>query len=540
MSSTTETSSLIKGLPKKTESLCPECGKILEATIYEKDGKVYMDKECPEHGEFSDIYWSDVDAYLRAEHFAYDGTGLKNPHDESLSEGETVHFMIDGRRFDVLSSTALALIDLTNRCNMNCPICFANANEAGYVYEPTFDEVVQMLEALRAEEPIKCTAVQFSGGEPTVYPKIVEVIAKAKELGFAQIMVASNGLKFSRDYQMLKDCMEAGMNTIYLSFDGVSDDVYLQARDRKMLDVKKNVIENCKKLREETGRSPSIVLVPTLVRGVNDHQIGDIIKFAFDNSEVVRGVNFQPVAFTGRISREEVSEGRITLTDLVEKFEEQTGFARPEDWYPVPVVAPISKFATELMGENMVTLTAHPHCGLATYLFEADDGSVTPLPRFIDVRQFSDELDKIADKMEKAKFKKLKALKIVKLLNKVVREEDMPAGLTKKKFTKAIGSIMGNKSKKNLANFSWKMMYVGGMHFQDSYNYDIERTKRCAIHYITPDLKVIPFCAYNGGPEYRAGVEAEFSMPLADWKAKNKKAAKELEEALIVPEDQRA
>ena len=97
MSSTTQPSSLTKGLPKKTESLCPECGKILEATVYEKDGKVYMDKECPEHGEFSDMYWSDVKAYLRAEHYAYDGVGLKNPHDKSLAEGENVNFMIDGR-----------------------------------------------------------------------------------------------------------------------------------------------------------------------------------------------------------------------------------------------------------------------------------------------------------------------------------------------------------------------------------------------------------------------------------------------------------
>ena len=330
------------------------------------------------------------------------------------------------------------------------------------------------------------------------------------------------------------------MNTIYLSFDGVSDDVYLQARDRKMFDVKINVIENCKKLKEETGRSPSIVLVPTLVRGVNDHQVGEITKFAFDHSEVVRGVNFQPVAFTGRISREEVSEGRITLTDLVKKFEEQTGFAKSEDWYTVPIVTPISDFATELMGKNMVAFTTHPHCGLATYLFEADDGSVTPLPRFLDVKAFTDGLSEIADKMAKSKYKKLKALSIIKLLNKTVLEENMPAGLTKKKFAKVIRSIMGSNSKKTLADFSWKMMYVGGMHFQDSYNYDVERTQRCAIHYITPDLKIIPFCAYNGGPEYRESVEAQFSVPLAEWKERNKKAAKELEEALIVPEDQRA
>ncbi len=540
MSLTTQDSALTKGLPSKTESLCPECGKLIEATIHEKEGKVFMDKECPVHGMFSDIYWSDIDAYLRAEHFAYDGIGLRNPHDKSLADGDNVNFIIDGKRFEVKSSTALALIDLTNRCNMNCPICFANANQAGYVYEPSFDEVVLMLEALRAEEPIPCAAVQFSGGEPTVYPRLVDVIQKAKDLKFAQIMVATNGLVFAKDYEKLKACNQAGMNTIYLSFDGVSDDVYLQARDRKMFDVKLKVIANCRRLKKETGKTPSIVLVPTLVRGVNDHQVGAITDFAFENADVVLGVNFQPVAFTGRITREEVSEGRITLTDLVKNFKEQTGYAEPEDWYPVPVVSPISNFVSEFLGEMKVTFTAHPHCGLATYLFQADNGAIIPIPRFIDVKAFSDGLEEISIKMSKSRFKKTKGLKVIKLLNKCVHEEKMPEGLTKKKFVSVLSGIMRSKSKQTLADFSWKMMYIGGMHFQDSFNYDVARTERCSIHYITPGMKVIPFCAYNGGPEYRAEVEAEFSIPLAEWKEKNKEEAKALEEAMIVPEDQRA
>lgn len=540
MSSTTQPSALKKGLPKKTESVCPECGKIIEANVYEKDGKVFMDKDCPEHGQFSDIYWSNAQAYLRAEHFAYDGVGLRNPHDKSLAAGENVNFLVDGKKYNLLSCTALALIDLTNRCNMNCPICFANANQAGYVYEPSYDEVVAMMEALRAEEPIKCTAVQFSGGEPTVHPRLADIIRKSKELKFAQVQVATNGIVFAKDYEKLKACKEAGLNTIYLSFDGVSDDVYLQARDRKMFDIKLKVIENCRRLRAEIGHSPSIVLVPTLVRGVNDHQVGAITKFAFDHSDVIRGINFQPVAFTGRITREEVSKGRITLTDLVDRFGEQTGYTVPEDWYPVPVVAPISNFASEFLSQNKVTFTAHPHCGLATYLFQSEDGKVTPLPRFVDIRMFSDGLSSIAMKMEDSKFRKIRAIGVLRLLNKCVDSSKMPPGMTKKKFIDAITSIMGSKSKKTLANFSWKMMYVGAMHFQDSFNYDVSRVERCAIHYITPDLKVIPFCAYNGGPEYRAEVEARFSIPLAEWKQRNKEEAKALEEALVVPEDQRA
>ena len=139
MSATVKPYSAATGLPKKTTSLCPECSKAIEATIFEKDGKVFMEKNCPEHGKFTDIYWSDAKKYLQAEKFAKDGIGLTNSMDASLGEGENVHVMVDGNRLDMMSPTALANIDLTNRCNMKCPICFANAMDAGYVYEPDFD-----------------------------------------------------------------------------------------------------------------------------------------------------------------------------------------------------------------------------------------------------------------------------------------------------------------------------------------------------------------------------------------------------------------
>lgn len=526
-------------MPKKTKSICPECGKILEATVLEKDGKVFMDKTCPVHGHFSDLYWSDVGMYLKAEKYAHDGIGLRNPMDKNLPEGENVHVFVDNERVNMLSCTALANIDLTNRCNMNCPICFANANQAGYVYEPDFDTVCKMLDTLRAEEPIKCTAVQFSGGEPTIYPRFVDVIRAAKERKFAQVQIATNGLVFAKNYDKLKEASQAGLNSIYLSFDGVSDDIYLQARDRRMFKVKLDVIANCRKLKAETGKCPSIVLVPTIVKGLNDHQIGDIAKFALEYSDVVRGVNFQPVAFTGRITREELEKGRFTLTDLAKSFSEQTGYTTVDDWYPVPVVAPVSSFASILLGHNKVTFTTHPHCGVATYIFMDEKGNSVPFPKFIKVEEFSSGLTAICDKANKSAFKKLYALKLLKLLNNCVIEKELPGGMKKRQFISMIKGIMSSDSKKTLAAFSWKMMFFGGMHFQDSYNYDVERVRRCAIHYVTPDCQVIPFCAYNGGPEYRAAIEKKFSVPLAEWKAKNKEEAKALEAAMIVPDDQK-
>lgn len=542
MTSTSKEYALKRGLPKKTQSVCPECGKILEAEVFAKDGKVLMEKTCPDHGKFCDTYWADVDLYLKAEQFAYDGIGLHNAMDRTIGEDpdDTVHIMIDGQRVDMISCTALANLDLTNRCNMKCPICFANANDQGYVYEPTFEQVHDMMVALRSERPIKCTAIQFAGGEPTVYPRFVDVVKDAKDLHFAQVMVATNGIKFAQDYEFLKASKLAGLNTIYLQFDGLTDEVYLRSRGRKMMAIKMGVIENCRKLRDEGIKPPSIVLVPAIGMGMNDDIIGDIVRFAFDNSDVVRGINFQPLSFSGRMTNEEVATGRFTLPDLVRCVDEQTGFATKDDWYPVPVVAPISKFASIILGENKVTFTTHPHCGIATYLFQDDKGNVTPFPRFVDVGRFSSGLNEIADKAESSKFKKLYVAKLIKLLNDCVDESKMPEGLSKAKFVELIKDVMSDKSKDTLAAFSWKMMLIAGMHFMDSYNYDVERVRRCGIHYVTPDLRVIPFCAYNTGPEYRTEVEAKFSVPLDEWRKTHAQEAKELADALIVPKDLQA
>lgn len=523
-----------RGLPKQIKSLCPDCGKTLIAEVYEKDGKVMMDKECPDCGKFSDVYWSDAKKYLEVEEYAKDGTGLIN----TLKDDEQVNVVINGEKLDLLSPTALANIDLTNRCNMNCAICFASANQSGYVYEPDFDTVCKMLDTLRAEKPIPCTAVQFSGGEPTVYPRLVDVIRAAKERKFAQVQVATNGIEFAKHYDKLKECAEAGMNTIYLQFDGLNDEIMMRSRCRPMVKVKEDVIKNCIRLKEETGHSPSIVLVVTTVAGMNDDAIGEILRYAVKYRKVVRGVNFQPVAFTGRVTREEVSQGRITLPDVARKVGEQTGWTTMDDWYPVPTVAGISNYASILLGHDKITFPTHPHCGLATYLFIDDQDNVYPMPEFINVHEFVTGLDEIATKAENSAFKKLTVLKVKKLLDHCLIEEKMPPGMTKSTLIHALLSIMSKKSKSSLAKFSWGMMYIGAMHFQDSFNYDFERVKRCSIHYVTPDCRIVPFCAYNSGIEVRNEIEKKFSVPLDEWRVKHKEEAEKLKEALIVPTDE--
>jgi uncharacterized radical SAM superfamily Fe-S cluster-containing enzyme len=505
---------LQKGLPKTTMSLCPECRKVIPATIFEQDGKVMMEKECPDHGKVMDVYWSDKDMYLRAERFAYDGTGIENPAipNASMCPNECGLCQLH------LTHTCLAMVDLTNRCNLKCPICFANANAAGYVYEPSFDEIVKMMQMVRDERPVPTTTVQFSGGEPTIYPKFIEVIAKAKEMGFSQIMAATNGIKFAKDPGFLKAAVQAGMNTIYLQFDGLRDDIYKASRGVPLLDTKLKVVENVQRME----RPPSIVLVPTVVKNINDDQVGEILKYALKNNDVIRGINFQPVAFTGRIDQEERSQHRYTLPDLVKDLEKQTGGQiTKDDFFPVPSVVPISTLISALQEQSKITLTAHPHCGLATYLFIKDENNVVPLTRFVEVEPLFKELYELSVKAETSKVKFPSKVKALNILKKHMIKEKVPEGLSTTKFLQMMGSMFSDSSKKSVAKFSWNMMFIGGMHFQDNYNYDVERVKRCAIHYSTPDGRIIPFCAYNGGPNYRTEIEKKFSVPIAEWRKKH-------------------
>ena len=502
-----------KGLPKKTESLCPECLAIIPATLREDKGKVVMEKSCPKHGSFRDVVWSDADMYLRVEKWSRDGVGVEKP---AIPHAKQCPF--DCGLCDLHTShTALANLDLTNRCNLKCPICFANANAAGYVYEPDLDTVVKMLKMLRDQRPVPCPAVQFSGGEPTIYPRFVDAIKAAKGMGFAQVQAASNGIEFAKSVEFCKAVSDAGLNTLYLQFDGMRSEIYVRARGKDLLATKQKAIDNFRKL----DNHPSVVLVPTIVKGVNDDQVWPILKYALENMDIIRGVNYQPVAFTGRISNEELEKGRYTIPDLIHDIEKQSGgIVKTSDWYPPATVTPVSELVTTIAGRNMVTFTNHIHCGMATYLFVKDADNVVPLTRFVDVDSLFMEMHELAEKREGKALQSITKVKAYSMIKRHIKKDQLPEGMNLTDFLKVLQRVFSEDTKKGLSKFSWKMMYVGSMHFQDSYNYDVERVKRCSIHYTTPDMKLIPFCAYNSGPVYRTDVEKRFSVPLAEWRKK--------------------
>jgi hypothetical protein len=485
---------------KETRSICPECLKVLEATIFEEDGVVYIEKKCPEHGSFRDVYWSDYEQYMRVLGFEYVGNGLENPRTETKL----------GCPYDCgicpkhKSHTVLSIIDVTNRCNLRCPVCFATAGTTGYVYEPSKEEIRGMLVNLRSNLPVPATALQFSGGEPTIRKDLPELIRMAKELGFDHVEVNTNGLRLAQSVDYCRTLKEAGASTIYLQFDGVTSDVYRFTRGVDLVDVKRRVIENCR----EAGVD-SVVLVCTLVKGVNDHQIGDIIRFAVENFDVVRCVNVQPVSLCGRIPEGERRRMRITIPDFMRLVEEQTeGMIRASDFYPVPTVVPVSRAVGAFKGKRYVEFTVHPHCGVATYVF-VEEGEIVPITKYGNVDGFIRAMDRAyrdfeAGHKSRAKMRLVGSLRHIKF----------------SMLRRYIGPVLKNGSYKALGDLHRRMLMISAMHFMDPYNFDLERVQRCVIHYAVPDGRIIPFCTMNS--IHRERVEKELGVPIEEWKRRRK------------------
>ena len=504
------------GLPKQTQSLCPECGKVIPATIREKGGKAVMEKVCPGHGKFEDIIWSDAKMYLAVERYAVDGVGIDNPF---IDKDGPVCPADCGLCKIHLTHTVLANLDLTNRCNLTCPVCFANANASGYVYEPTRAEIYKMMEVLRAERPVPCSAIQFSGGEPTIHPDFLDIIRDANKLGFSQIQVATNGIKLAESQQFTQAMRDAGMHTVYLQFDGMSDDIYRRTRGYDMLEVKLKAVKN---IQACTGRKMTVCLVPTVVNGVNDHDLGNIVKYAVDNIDVVYAVNFQPVAFSGRISKKELERQRFTLTDLANRLHDQLGYLEPEDFVTVPAMSFLSELISLIKGKPRITFSTHPHCGIGTFVFVDKDKNVVPITRFVKVPELLEDARLTSERIQNARIKGLAKsraiLKFMRFEKNYVKKGKMPPGM---KLDDIIRPLFSKGDKKALSKFTWNALMIGGMHFQDSYNYDIERVRRCCIHYVVPDGRIIPFCAYNSGPTYRTEIESKYSLPVKEWLAKH-------------------
>lgn len=506
---------VLKGLPRTVETLCPDCSCIILGRYYEKDNIVYIEKTCPEHGYFRDRISSDARMYLRATRGIFEDE--RGVHAPQVKGGR--HCPTDcGLCSQHLSTSVLAQIDMSNRCNLTCPICFANANVAGYVSEPTYDMVVEMLQTLRDQHPHPGTSVQFTGGEPTLHPDFCRLVAKAREMGFSHVQVATNGITFAEE-DFARRASEAGLHTLYLQFDGVGEHFYRITRGEDGLFAKKLAcIENCRKYRLK------VCLVPTIIKGLNDDQVGEILRFACENIDTVSGISYQPVTFAGRISHKELESKRYTLADLAHDLSNASGADLVRDFLPLGSVAPLSRIMECLDGKPKITASCHSDCAFGSYMFVTPDHKPIPIPSVFDFYGLMKDFNRYAKKIKTRhpKANGWERLHIAWFFFKRYRwSRFLTTDIRPWTFIKALGG-MTNKDKGRGKNDgkTYKTLLTAGMHFMDRYNFDCERVKRCVILYSTVD-GVYPFCTINGGPTFRPYIERMYAESKEEWQARN-------------------
>ncbi len=481
-------------------SVCPACyqqGKItkIDAKIIEEDGKVYITKTCSEHGSFKDIFFSDANLYKKWMQYKVTGNSVPDVKTKVFDEPA----LYDEHK----SQSVLSNLLVTNRCNLRCGYCFMNAGASGCVYEPTLEKIRELMVQARNERPMGSKAIQITGGEPTIREDLFDIVRMANEVGFSHIQLNTNGIKLAESVEYCQRLKDEKVNTVYMSFDGITK------KTNPWIDQCKQAIENMRQVNLK------IVLVPVLIGGKNLHETGKIVRFALDNMDIVRGINFQPISFCGRITKirdEKRDLQRVDYVRMMEVIEQEfDGKISRDDFYPVPFVHPVSKLIEMLKGETQVEFTAHPGCGGATYIFMDDKGDPLPVTRFIDVEgllNFINKESEISGPLKKVRI----AASFLKHLNDFVDEEKAPHGFDLKKLVK--DAALGG-SYDSLRGFHYKSLFIGSMWFQDAFNLNVDRLQRCVIHYTTPE-GIVPFCSYNGlgiGEKIRA----KHSISIKEW-----------------------
>ncbi|HEU0174160.1 MAG TPA: radical SAM protein, partial [Blastocatellia bacterium] len=327
------------GWPRTTDSLCPKCvpqirqqildgdlpvdvlrnekvGEI-KAQIIERDGKILMVKDCPIHGHFEDVMSIDPEMFRHLEE-AFPGRDIRAHNDEKLHDhgSSTIQH---GRG-------AVLTIDLTNRCNMMCDPCFMDANQVGFVHELSWEDIKTVLDNAVTIKPRRQMSVQFSGGEPTLSPYFLDAVRYARKVGYNSVQAATNGIEFAKSLEFAQQAVEAGLRYAYLQFDGIGNAANSHRAVGNLFDVKLKAIENLH------AAGCEIVPVVTIVNGINNEQVGRIIKFALDNPKTISFLSFQPVSFTGRdeaVTDERREAQRYTLSHLAHDVKNQTGLGEP-------------------------------------------------------------------------------------------------------------------------------------------------------------------------------------------------------------------
>lgn len=486
----------LKQVLSTTESVCPVCLGRIPARRVRVGDEIFLEKACPEHGGFRTPIWRGGPAFetwVRPKtpaHPANPFTAVERgcPYDCGLCAEHRQH-------------TCCVLFELTQRCDLGCPLCFASAGPpASKDSDPGLETIEGWYRRLlEAGGPYN---IQLSGGEPCLRDDLPEIIRLGRRLGFSFFQLNTNGLRLARDPGYLSALVEAGLSTVFLQFDGVSDDVYQSLRGRALLQQKMRAVENC--LQAGVG----VMLVPTLVPGVNDGQVGAIIGFALERMPGVRGVHFQPVSYFGRYpagAAELPPAGpadaqRLTLPEVMQRIEAQSGGRiRAENFRPPGGENALCSFHGNFVvmpDGSLHALTRHNPsacCGPV----QSESACCEPVP---------------AESACCGPVETQSACcEPVQAESACCEPEDGATGAARSRQFVARAWAAPQPAQAlpvlNGPSFGeWDVFLqrarthtfcLSGMAFQDAWNLDLERLKDCYIHVMSPDGRLVPFCAYN-------------------------------------------
>jgi len=466
-----------------TQSLCPECLESVPAKIIVREGRVYFRKRCPTHGERDDFVCSDVTQYDRME---YSVPG-KVPREIALEPDKGCPYDC-GLCTDHEQHTCIGLVEITDSCNLKCPMCYASSGPGGK--HLSFEECCRAIDRLVQVEG-RPEVLQLSGGEPTVHPEFQHILDYACAQPIDIVMINTNGIRFAQDKELIRHVAQYKHRLeVYLQFDGFEENTDLALRGEVLVETKRKAVEA---LGEAGIR---ITLVTTLQPGVNDHEIGRIVKFAVERPWIT-GVSFQPATYSGRFVAPSELEKRITFPDVIDAIEKQTdGLFCKDDFMPLPC--------------------AHPNCHSLTYAFRWG-GKVIPILRFMDVKN---NIDLLANGIT---FSRLKARQLLeRYLGNMGCSSSGNCDKTspplptisqyleenaQNEIVAAAEDFFSRGLKEELAPEDVFRITITS--FLDPYNFDVSRLMKCCIHHVLPSGHVIPFCAYN--VLYREG-----HVPLPD------------------------
>ena len=422
----------------RTKSVCPVCLRVLDAQKRaEKDG-VYLDKTCPEHGSFSALIWEGNLASYTA--WNRENRAVDPPREgRAPSKGCPLDC---GLCTEHLRKGCCVLLELTRRCDLRCPVCFASAGEGG---DMSLDEIAAQYDYLMAHGgPFN---IQLSGGEPTMRDDLGEIIRLGREKGFTFFQLNTNGLRLAAEPAYARELQAAGLSTVFLQFDALDDGVYEILRGRALRKEKLRCVENC------AAASLGVVLVPVIAAGVNEGQLWPIVRYALDNSPAVRGVHIQPLSYFGRCALERPARP-LTIPAVLRLLETRSGGLLR---------------AADFSGGG----AENPYCSFhAAYRIQAD-GSLKVLPR----RDADGSCCTGSDDSR------------VSVAEQWSGESCCCGGGSDMTETSAFDEFLNEVRRRTFT--------VSGMVFQDAWNLDLERLRRCHICEADARYGMVPFCAYN-------------------------------------------